>query len=286
VAATGPTARARGRLLVRGQSIAPALFVPLFHAVACQIESLAARDFLDDAGKLARGLGALHDAVRSDALVCCCSAGIEAEAAGADLSWDAYPPRVVSAPEREVAISELSRSPRLAAALEATRRLSATARGEPLLVAALTGPATLAAQLGGDDSAPSIARVGERAGAIGVDLAGQFCRAGASLIVLLEESVPGSGKDLALWRSTLSPILKVARFYQALAVVVSATPLIQATLGLGEERDRATPVVALPETTAEWPIERPQANLITTVREVPSSTPVAELRAACHRLYG
>ena len=119
-----------------------------------------------------------------------------------------------------------------------------------------------------------------------MDLAGQFCRAGASLIVLLEESVPGSGKDLALWRSTLSPILKVARFYQALAVVVSATPLIQATLGLGEERDRATPVVALPETTAEWPIERPQANLITTVREVPSSTPVAELRAACHRLYG
>ena len=282
MAATGPTARARGRLLVRGQSIAPALFVPLFHAVACQIESLAARDFLDDAGKLARGLGTLRDAVPNDALVCCCSAGIEAEAAGAELSWKVYPPRVVSAPEREVAIAEMSRSPRLAAALEATRRLSATARGEPLLVAALTGPATLAAQLGGDDSARSI----ERAGAIGVDLAGQFCRAGASLIVLLEESVPGSRENLALWRSTLSPILKVARFYQALAVVVSATPLIQATLGLGEERDRATPIVALPETTAEWPIERPQANLITTVREVPSSTPVAELRAACHRLYG
>jgi acetophenone carboxylase len=282
VAATGPTARVRGRLLLRGQSIAPALFVPLLHAVACQIESLAARDFLHDAGKLGRGLEALHDAVRSDALVCCCSAGIEAEAAGAQLSWDAYPPRVVSAPEGEVAISEMSRSPRLAAALEATRRLSATARGEPLLVAALTGPATLAAQLGGDDSARSI----ERAGAIGVDLAGQFCRAGASLIVLLEESVPGSEKSLALWRSTLSPILKVARFHQALAVVVSATPSFQATLGLGDERDRATPVVALPETTAEWPIERPQASLITTAREVPSSTPVAELRAACHRFHG
>jgi len=122
--------------------------------------------------------------------------------------------------------------------------------------------------------------------AIGVDLAGQFCRAGVSLIRAARGIRSGLGKQSRPLAIDALADPQGRAVHQALAVVVSAMPSFQATLGLGDERDRSTPVVALPETTAEWPIERPQANLITTVREVPSSTPVAELRAACHRLYG
>ena len=273
MAATGPTARARGRLLLRGQSIAAPLFMPLLHAVACQIESLAPRDLVTDPGKLARGLAALWDAAPTDALVTCCAAAIEAEAAGAELDWEGYPPRVARRPEREVAVTDLVKSSRLAVALEATRRLSATARGEPLLVAALTGPTTLAGELAGEGAVS--AAILERAGAIGVELAGEFCRAGANLIVLLETELPS---DDAMWRSAVGPIVKVARFHQAPAVLVGASPP-RATLGMSDEG-----AVAFPEEVTRWPSEPPFAKLVTTRREVPSSTSIAGLRAACLRL--
>src|ERR687891_2471682 len=91
------TPRARVRLLARSGRAQPGILAPLVLAQGAEIEALTLEEFLGNATKLAKGLTALHQALRTDAVVTAGADGLLAEAAGAELDWGTYPP-VVAAP--------------------------------------------------------------------------------------------------------------------------------------------------------------------------------------------
>lgn len=310
----GPTPRMRVRLLSRGRAVAPPLLLPLVHALAAEIEALAPRDFLANPTKLAKGPQALHQALETDGIVCGLAAGLEVEAAGAELDWTVYPPRVVSHPASEgilpqSVLTRIPEQPRVSAALEATRRLASASAGEPVLVALLAGPASLAGQLGGPAFASALAAdlpearaLIEQAARIALELARQFCQAGAQVVVLREETLPAAGSAaFEAWQAATTPIVNVVRFHQALpALVPPALAVDQARTLTGQPPGNALvcrPAGALPPDPAARPIglalpALPTAwtapgraySLVTTAGEVSLDSRVADLRAACQGL--
>ena len=184
-----------GRASDRDKGTSPALVCPLVLAQAAEIEGLPAGQFLTDATKLANGLRALHGAFGNDVIV---------TAAADDLA------------ACSVAVTG---HPRVTAAVEATRRLAVTAE-DAALAAALCGPAQLAAQLGRPPADPAVL---EECGAALLALAKAFLEAGAHLLLVVEAE-PLSRAAAGGWRSAVTPLVNVARFRQAAAVVVLADP--------------------------------------------------------------
>lgn len=296
----------------KGKSSAP-LFFPLAYAIAAQVEALELSDFLYHPTKLAKGLEALNDALEADAILCCCAAGIEIEAAGAELDWREYPPKVVAHPPMvlsDQAIESALSGPRLAAAIEATRRLAATARGEPALVAGVTGPMTLAGQLGGAAFVEALEKDGdaarewlECAGRLSLAVVRQFLKAGANVVLFLEQTpalMPGS-KVFEAWTSVIAPIANTARFHQALPVVLPLWPEGSYDVpgfleGLPKSLHACLPenlwqgVAPHPRvagvavgTDLEWSTSFADSFFVTTGGEIPADGQVEDLRGACQR---
>jgi hypothetical protein len=260
------TPRARSRLLARSGRAQPGLFAPLVLAQAAEIEALPLDGFLTDPTKLAKGLTALHQALGTDAITVFGAADPVADA--------------------------------LDAAVEATSRLATTAPGEPILVAALTGPATMAEQavagtLG--DPAEALA-VLEDVGARLLVMLKRFVEAGVNLVVVVEDALP-SPAALDAWRSVVTPLVNVARFHQAAPVMVvrDATPDALAgvppSIGLcapdgttipgPANRVRGLTLAAGPK---EWTAPPPGTSLTVTAGVVPGSCRFAEVLEACRRV--
>lgn len=259
------SARSRARLLARHGTfgrVSPALVCPLVLAQAAEIEALPVPRFLTDATKLANGLRALRGAFGHDVIVTAAADDLAAIAAGA------------GAPAQQAV-----QHPRVAAAVEATRRLVVTAEGAALAVA-LCGPAQLAAQLG---RSPTDQAALETCGAVLLTLAKAFLEAGANLLLLVEAE-PLSAASADGWRSAASPLVNVARFHQAAAAVVLAdgtdatfaprgavvcVPPQQAGPGQG---------IALSPDPAAWPAPPAGVPLVTSLGPVRGG--FAECRAA------
>ncbi len=191
-----PSARSRAKLLARRGRVSPALVCPLVLVQAAEIEALSEERFLTDATKLANGLRALHTSFGHDVIVTAAADGLAAAATRA---------------------RSPAADPRVAAAVEATRRLAVTADDAALAVA-LCGPARLAAELG---QSPGDQAALETCGAVLLTLAKAFLEAGANLLLLVEaEPLPAA--SAGAWRSAATPLVNVARFHQAAAAVVLA----------------------------------------------------------------
>src|SRR5262245_44934304 len=258
MAAPTPPARSRARLLARRGQASPALVCPLVLTQAAEIEALPPQRFLTDATKLANGLLSLHAALGNDVIVTAAADGLAAEAAGA---------------------GPVTAHPRAAAAIEATRRLAATADAAALAVA-LCGPARLASQLG---QAPADPAVLERCGAVLLELAKAFLQAGANLLLVVEEEALPAGCSDG-WRSAATPLVNLARFHQAAAAVVLADPAGAAAaprgavLCLPPAAAAAGQGIALSADPAAWGTPRPGTPLVTTLGPVRGG--FAETRAA------
>ena len=199
-----PSARSRAKLLARRGRVSPALVCPLVLVQAAEIEALSEERFLTDATKLANGLRALHTSFGHDVIVTAAADGLAARGRGARPVTARGPP-------------PLRADPRVAAAVEATRRLAVTADDAALAVA-LCGPARLAAELG---QSPVDQAALETCGAVLLTLAKAFLEAGANLLLLVEaEPLPAA--SAGAWRSAATPLVNVARFHQAAAAVVLA----------------------------------------------------------------
>jgi hypothetical protein len=205
-------ARSRAKLLARHGRVSPALVCPLVLVQAAEIEALSQERFLTDATKLANGLRALREAFGHDVIVTAAADDLAAAAARAGAPAQ-------QAPAQQAPAQQAVQYPRVAAAVEATRRLAVTA-DEAALAVALCGPARLAAQLG---RSPADEAALEACGAVLLTLAKAFLEAGANLLLLVEAE-PLSMASAGGWRSAATPLVNVARFHQAAAAVVLADP--------------------------------------------------------------
>lgn len=275
-----------------GKPHAP-LFAPLLYGVAAQIEALAPAEVTADPTRLGKCLVELRRVLGTAPLVVAAPSSMEAEALGAEVDRAVWPPRVTAA--AGPGVIELvdfealwSRSEALAASLETCSRLAQTQTGEPVLLAALTGPASLLAGLLGTGTAPA-SEAYEFAGRALSALARQFAQSGASAILLCEREPPG---DASAWSAALGTIANIARFHRipALLAFEGAQPAAWPSTTIAcpspahEAACAAPHGLTAPADHSAWaalPGATGSARIVVTAREVAADADLEELIEAC-----
>lgn len=267
------------------------LFAPLLYGVASQIEALPPADVTADPTRLSKCLVELRRALGTSAFVTAAPTAMEAEALGASVDRDVWPPAVTGAApndaiERADFAGVWGRSEALAAALETTKRLASTESGEPVFLAGLTGPARLLAELYGEGATDGAF---EHAGRALSALAREFAQAGATCIVLCERTVPA---DVARWTGALNTIANVARFHRIPALLTfdvegpaewPASTIACPSLAYGGAMTRPHGLTAAgdPGTWGALVGRTAQARIVVTASDVDAGTSVDALQSAC-----
>jgi Uroporphyrinogen decarboxylase (URO-D) len=222
--------------LLQGNPQPRPLIVPIVFALGAKIENLSFRAYLDNPTKISNALRQIRTQLRTDGVACYFDPLLEMEALGGTPEWDeANHTRSIRWPEsaqkgelpaRLRSPDEAANSPRVRAAVEVIRRLNSLLRDEPLLMAGVSGPFTLAARLTGID--PGAMRQGQEpsepalevAAAAITKITSALVEAGANLIFIREEALPSlSPEKCQNWASLLAPLFNIARFYEALPVL-------------------------------------------------------------------
>jgi uroporphyrinogen-III decarboxylase len=237
---TTQTPRQLAKDLLQGNPPSRPLVVPIVFSLGAKIENLSLRAFLDNPTKISNTLRQIRTHLPTDGVSCYFDPYLELEVLGVAADWDStnqtrtihWPeqPRKGELPPGLRSPEEAVESPRVRVAIEVIRRLNSLLRYEPLLMAGVTGPFTLAARLAQLD-AGEVSRGGEppesaldlAAGVIR-KISSAFVEAGANLIFIREEILPNlsPGKCQA-WASLLAPVFNIIRFYQSLPVLQLAS---------------------------------------------------------------
>jgi hypothetical protein len=200
------------------------------------VENLPLREFLGNATKISNSLRQIRSHLRSDGVACYFDPFLEAEALGAVLQWQTgdQPPAIQwprhaekgEVPEGLRSPEDAAKSSRVNVAVEAIRRLKSVLRDEPLLLAGVAGPFTLAARITGLRKEDAARREDfsdsalELAAATITQIASKFVEAGANVIFIQEHILPVlSAEYCQAWASLLAPAINIVRFYEALPVL-------------------------------------------------------------------
>ena len=234
--AEDPTPRQMLKGLLQGVTPPRPLFVPIVFSLGAKLENLSRRAFLANPTKISNSLRQIRSHLRSDGVACYFDPFLEAEALGGMLEWlaDDRPPTIrwpepaVSGelPQGLRAPDEAAKCGRALVAVEAIRRLKSLLRDDPVLMAGVSGPLTLAARLvqlkpeGAlrMEDLPSDAL--ELASSASTQIAAAFGEAGANMIFIQEDFLPPlTGESSDTWAALLSPTVNVVRFYEAMPVL-------------------------------------------------------------------
>jgi Uroporphyrinogen decarboxylase (URO-D) len=226
--------------LLKGTPPPRPLFLPIVFSLGARMENVSLRAFLGNPTKISNSLRLIRGHLRSDGVVSYFDPYLEAEALGALFEWeeeDQRPtlrwsggPRGVL-PEGLRSPEEALKAGRIGVATDVIRRLRSMTRDESLIAACLSGPFTLATRLTGLEEKPP--RAAEDFPDAALDLAASmmttlstaFVEAGANLIFVYEEVLPHlSAESAGQWESRLTPAANIARFHQALTVLLVADP--------------------------------------------------------------
>jgi hypothetical protein len=222
--------------LLQGNPQPRPLILPIVFALGARIENLSFRAYLDNPTKISNALRQIRTQLRTDGVVCYFDPLLEMEALGGTPEWDeANQTRSIrwaeSAQKGELPAclrspEEAANSPRVRAAIEVIRRLNSLLRDEPLLMAGVSGPFTLAARLTGID--PGSMRQGQEPSEPALEIAAAaitkitsaLVEAGANVIFIREDVLPSLSRDKCQnWVSLLAPLFNIVRFYEALPVL-------------------------------------------------------------------
>lgn len=199
------------------------------------------RSFLTNPTKITNSLRQIRGRVRSDGITCYYDPFLEAQALGGAVEWESGDhPRGVRWPgpaangEMPLGLrspEDSAKSSSVITGVEVIRRLKSLMRDDALLTACLTGPFTLGARLSNanadyalraDDvqnlavafSATVIARI-----------ASAFAEARANVIFIREDVLPiPSTETFSDWSSSLSSVVNIIRFYEALPILLVTDP--------------------------------------------------------------
>ncbi len=222
--------------LLQGSAPPRPLFLPIVFSHGARVENIPLRSFLTNATKISNAARQIRAHLRADGVTCYFDPLLEAEALGGVLQWGAegQPPSLRWArgvkgevPEGLRAPEDVAKGGRVGVAVDVIRRLKAMLRDSCLLMAGITGPFTLAAQLAQLDAAEPLrheeipAAALDLAAAVTSPLATALVEAGANVVCLREDVVPALTADEAAdWASRLAPAINIIRFYQALPVLL------------------------------------------------------------------
>jgi len=296
-AVTGSVWRKRMQDLSRnvGKPHAP-LFAPLALAAAAQVEAIPVAQMVRDATRLRKNVTEMRRILGLDAAVVCVPSAMELEAVGAQVSSD-WPPRVVGGPAAafgEIDVDALALHPRVHASLEATRQIAAADTSEPVIVAALTGPATLLHQLRAADVSIGSDTGYEYVGRLLATLTRLFAEAGAH-VLQLHESVSIHEDDVDEWKGALGTAANVARFHRVPPLLVLSADCVPPAW---PAQTVACPTLGQAGTTSRahgrawgidpdaWPTlggETAGERYVTTTADLPADLAVAALKRAADR---
>ena len=224
------------------QWIAPSrpLFLPIVFSLGARIENVSLRSYLTNPTKISNALRQIRTHLRSDGITCYFDPYLEAEALGGVLDWKSdashpslrwpHPSHDGELPEGLCEPDETAKRGRVPIAVEVIRRLKPLVRDDFLLVAGVTGPLTLAAQLAQIDTSESARKQSppDSALSLAADVSPVVARAlveaGANVILIREELLPSSADALADWSSRLASTINIVRFYDALPVLLLNPP--------------------------------------------------------------
>ncbi|MGH9746463.1 MAG: uroporphyrinogen decarboxylase family protein [Candidatus Acidiferrales bacterium] len=230
------TPRETIKSLLQGAPVERPLIVPVVFSLGAKIENLSLRAYLDNPTKIASALRQIRTQLRSDGVACYFDPLLAFEALGGEVKWDAanqvrsdHWPEPAAKGELPVGL----RTPEMAAssarvqiAADVIRRLKLLFRDEPLLMASVSGPLTLAARLmqRTPDEAFRNIWVFDPALKLAADgitrIAATLVEAGANLIFIREEFLPElSEHGCSIWQTLLAPAFNIIRFYEALPVL-------------------------------------------------------------------
>ena len=212
----GPTPRQMAKGVLNGIVQPRPLFLPIVFSLGAKVENVPLGSFLGNPTKISSSLRQMRMHLRADGVACYFDPYLEVEALGAKLQRisDHQAPtihwpdsvRMGELPEGLRSPEEAPHSGRVPVAVEVIRRMNALPNREFLLMAGVTGPLTLAAQLTELEVATQMATT--------------FLEAGADTIIIQEEIVPAlSMEDYDAWAKLLVPTINVIRFYEALPLL-------------------------------------------------------------------
>jgi len=226
--------RAAVKELLQGGAPARPLFLPVVFSLAARVENVPLRAFLGNATKITNGLRQVRGHLRADAITCCFDPFLEAEALGAALDWKtddgpaalAWPGRGQGSdglPPGLRAPEDAATSGHVPVAVEVIKRMKATAR-DTLLMAAVTGPFTLAAHLSGDQAGGATCAALEVAGATAAAVARALLEAGVDVLVIREGDFGANlgANERKAGHSQTEVAVNIIRFYEALPILLLA----------------------------------------------------------------
>jgi len=225
--------------LLQGVSPPRPLILPIVFSLGAEVENVPLRTFLGSPTKISNSLRQMHNRLGSDGVACYFDPYLEAEALGGTLHWEKEDQWARICRPRQAAKGELpaglrspeeaSKSGRVGVAVEVIHQLKWLLRDQTLLMAAATGPFTLAARITHweheeelhSEDLPEVAL--ELAASVIHKVVLAFVEAGANLVLVREEILPTlSAESCQAWASLLAPAFNVIRFYEALPVLLLA----------------------------------------------------------------
>jgi uroporphyrinogen-III decarboxylase len=220
------------KALLRGQRPFRPLLMPVLFSLGSRLENVPLRDFYSNPTKITNALRQIWNVLKLDGVTCYFDPFLEAEALGCHVIWAPNGSRVLADPVfTDVdALRHKLRSPervhdggRVRLASEVLQRLKVMLRDEPALVVAVNGPLTLAKQLIGEDPGAEglPADLVEYAAEATAAVTKTFAESGADVVLLVENTAARQSQDVrAAWQASMDPIINVARFYEALPVLL------------------------------------------------------------------
>ena len=251
----------------------PPIFAPLVRSVASQIDAVSPLDLVCDPTRLGKGIAELARGGGIDVLVTAAPSAMEAQALGVSVDCSEWPPQVSGPHEADFDLdtdfdAAMAGGEMIAAAIECTARLAQEGNDDKVIVAALTGPSTLAQQLSGSDSPDEPAR--EFAAAALAALARKFGQAGADVIVAVEDEILVDN-----WPELYTTMGNDTKFLKKPLV-----PVVHGSaIGWPKNAIIRDAIVTLPANPTEWRgVDRVDGSRIIVTRgEVPAEVPLETL---------
>ena len=203
-----PTGRELFRCFLQGRPLPRPAFVPLVRGLAARVGGVKAEVFTTDPTAWANLLVKTAELFKLDGVVAGLDFTILAEACGCPVQWKDDRPFIAG--KAEELCCQPEEAGRLKVALEKARQVFEITRSDRACVAAMTGPATLAAQVFGREE--GAARLKEIKPLI-VKVAEAFCATRPDVLILLEGRALAQDKISLAQRKIYNTLRNMAAHY-------------------------------------------------------------------------